>query len=975
MSDAVLDKLAYAVDADIAPFKARGPELEASAAKMGKAAGDAFSRGMASSSAAAGQGLSTVATASSKAAQEFENLGHHSSYANREIIALAASLSRGNFQAVPFVLGRIGLGFLEISEGALLTGVAIAAIPIAFAAAAVAAESAMAKIRTAMALTGNVSGLTSNSIAQIAQQMSASGLYSGYGAEKEIAALTSAFVPARFQAQAGIAGANYSLSGASSEDVTKTIKEIFADPSKAAQELNDSMHLLSVGQTEQVKDLQESGEYEKASQIVLDAFNARVSEAAQQASIFSKAWAGVTTALGGFITWAGRTTGLAPPPGAEQSELTQLQDRLRALRSGAAMELMPGETASTAARVAELSKSIAEENAAAAAKAQGAIANRAVGDALADANKQSNSFQTHLKELQNELNRDQLAVRLSSDGHKELTATLTKQRDAVKLALQNQISPDREAALRADEERRIAAVHDPAARAQIQGQIEAQREYRRNAQDPRTAPYAQSILQSQMSVAGITRLDRAGEEQTKHLAAMEQEAQTQLDIAKAYQVSGAAADAAKAVGEAHKAVIDKLIADEERYAYALIKRSAAEAAAAAADKLSTQRDAIAGQQRVIAAGGNPALIAHAEAINKAIEETSKETEAAQAQLMLAKTDTQRREALEALTRAQKDYNEALAKNIEQSKNESVIKANATLFGATTSLSNIQARVGLAASGGTSDDLRHLQVLQETWDNLIREGFDPATDEFKRLYQQLLPVNEQVSNLTEAFQKSQAAASSYANAITGPLQSYLTGQTSGSQLLQGIGQQMSSAIIKNVITDPLNEQLKGMFSGILGIGGAPDGSVTNPFFVIPAGLGGITGGGLFGGGGGLFSGGGLFGGSGFFANLLGIVASFGGGAADGADLDPRKFYLVGEKGPEILGPGVPGTITPISAPMVNAPALGSDGGRTARGSDARFGGDTYHMHFSGYADGQSIIRSKSQIASIFTSQAAKGRRNS
>jgi tape measure domain-containing protein len=45
---------------------------------------------------------------------------------------------------------------------------------------------------------------------------------------------------------------------------------------------------------------------------------------------------------------------------------------------------------------------------------------------------------------------------------------------------------------------------------------------------------------------------------------------------------------------------------------------------------------------------------------------------------------------------------------------------------------------------------------------------------------------------------------------------------------------------------------------------------------------------------------------------GFNALFGGGKASGGYLDPRKFHLVGERGPEILGPGAAGFVTPNHA---------------------------------------------------------------
>jgi SLT domain-containing protein len=65
------------------------------------------------------------------------------------------------------------------------------------------------------------------------------------------------------------------------------------------------------------------------------------------------------------------------------------------------------------------------------------------------------------------------------------------------------------------------------------------------------------------------------------------------------------------------------------------------------------------------------------------------------------------------------------------------------------------------------------------------------------------------------------------------------------------------------------------------------------------------GGLFGGKGGTTPGASA-GGGGFLSKLFGSL--FGGGRATGGWLDPNKFHLVGERGPELLGPGSAGKVT-------------------------------------------------------------------
>jgi hypothetical protein len=51
----------------------------------------------------------------------------------------------------------------------------------------------------------------------------------------------------------------------------------------------------------------------------------------------------------------------------------------------------------------------------------------------------------------------------------------------------------------------------------------------------------------------------------------------------------------------------------------------------------------------------------------------------------------------------------------------------------------------------------------------------------------------------------------------------------------------------------------------------------------------------------------------FAAMFGNISkSFGGGRATGGPVDPSKFYMVGERGPELFQPKVPGNIIPDHA---------------------------------------------------------------
>lgn len=84
-------------------------------------------------------------------------------------------------------------------------------------------------------------------------------------------------------------------------------------------------------------------------------------------------------------------------------------------------------------------------------------------------------------------------------------------------------------------------------------------------------------------------------------------------------------------------------------------------------------------------------------------------------------------------------------------------------------------------------------------------------------------------------------------------------------------------------------------------------------------------GLFGGGGSATGGGGSGGGLGGWLGKL-----FGGGRRDGGDIDPNKWYWVGEDGPEVFAPDMRGTIIPNHRISPMAGYMNRSGGGESRG---------------------------------------------
>jgi hypothetical protein len=948
--DTVIDKLTFAVDADLAPYRAKMVEAEAQAQRTGRAVAASLGTPLKETASAAVSSTGAIKGALGEVERSTKSLHGSTATATREFRALFDELSSGRTRQTPGTLAIIATRVFGISGATLAWGAAIAAIPAAFAIAAVESERSLARIRTALALTGNASGITFAQAQIAAAQIAAGGRFSQLGAQGAVASLASGMVPGRFIPQAATAGANYALAtGEKEEAVNKLLIDMFSDPAKTASELNRQMNLLTAEQTRQVEELQRSGEYERAAQIVLDTFTKRTTDAANSASAFSKILNAAEVAVGGFVGFLGHVVNAGAA-------------------AAVAGGLVPGVTPGKPTPAGD-----------AAADALRRQAARAIGDAMADSDKGAGSFQHHLLELREELNRSQLAVRLAKQTHSSLTDALIKQRDVAATVLKNTLSPAQEAELRAKEQQRIDATA-PSRRSAVSQAVEAERARRANLANPAMAPYADAIYRAQMSTAAGDHYSAEGNRQAKNLAAMQAEAAAARDLAHAFDISSAAAEEARIIGEAHTAFVKGEINDEKAYAAALRERAFWQSQASTAQSIETQRLGNIGLASIAGAGGNPAAIAAARREAEARQQTAGE---------FARAGTNP----EFLAKANSDL-EKLIDQLKVRDDQNIrIATAASLFGTTQQVGALSARSAAMAGGATPDDLRHLAVAQKAFDELITLGLDPSTQAFRDQYNAILPLNEKLSDLTDQIDKAAKAAQDYASGITGPLKQFLTQGGNPLDAAAQAGQNILGTLVQTQIIDPLQEKLTGLFGTLLGVpgGGKPDGSPLNPFYVVGSPVGGGSGGGgignavssifgsIFGGGTSAASTGagignaaatlGSSGGGDIFSTILSSVLSFfGGGLAGGGRTDPGKFYVVGENGPEIFGPGADGRIVPLSAPRI--------GGAVGAGSNAQqsTGGDTHNWNFGPNSNKQDVLLARGQIEAAVTRAAARGRRN-
>jgi hypothetical protein len=951
-----IDKLIFALGGDLTALNKAYAEAEAGAQKTGTSIKSNFTSGFKDAAAAATQHRATLKKAMGDVDAAVKNTHGSTATATREFRALFDELSSGRTRQTPGTLAIIATRVFGISGATLAWSVALAAIPVAFAVAALQAENALSRIDDALRRTGNAAGATRSQILAIAQQQNVPGL-SERGALDSMGILlgrgnmSASMGASLLPALPGFAR----QSNLSQDKASEELEKLMADPTKAANQLNEEFKLLDISTTRQIETLQASGEMEGAQAVLAKALNDRFDKLGQSTWSLARAFSSFGTGLATF--WFKTDALFSGTQVTDPQKLARMQamlaDDKNAMAGGKSAhgtDFIYSELANLPGEIKALQAKIAADDAGAKSGRARATADSQIGFGLKIAD-QYDEQATHAKKLQEQLSGLNIALAAATGPNAKYADQIKRERDAVDLALKNQRTPAQIAAEEADDQRKIAAAPE-ARRNTMRAQLAAQRELERNLANPTTAPYAQSIYSSQMSVAALNNKDikkeaTEAEQQDKRLVKVQAEAAAALALSKAYDQSAAAVARQKAVGEVAAAVQEKTIrADQqEAYAQALLTKEYAAAYDATSKKIASDTIALAGLKNIGTAGGNPLAIALAKAQNKAAAQTA-------AEFANAQTPDQK-------AAAAAHYNRALSLETQTNSQNAINSGQSTLLGAQQNLSNIQAQAGVFSP----DALRQLHVMQSTMDTLVKSGLGPASDDFKKLYDAMLPVNMKISDLTEKLQQARQAASDFASDVTGPLEQFLEKGGSIRKMLGDVFAGLGKSTIHDFIIKPAQKALESSIGSILGVGlGTPDGSLTNPYYVMMAPQGALLNGASGGlgsiltgtpGGGGLL--GSLFGGVGSFVSSL-----FGGGKASGGYTDPGKFYVVGENGPEILGPGAGGKVTPLSAPK----DASSNGGamQTAPPSE---------MHFSIQVNGNGDKELLAQMDAVAATATQKG----
>lgn len=303
---------------------------------------------------AAGQ-LYVVNDAYLKAAEGAKQSAIGNAGATRELMVLGHEAMTGNFSRMPGTLmvlaNRSGLA----ASGMLGMAAAIAAPVIALGALAVAIHEGAKEeeeMNRALAMTGDYAGQTAGSMRAMAAQVSStSSLTVGNATSMATAfAATGKIGAGAFQ---NVMDASAAYARASGEDVSKVTSrmiKMFSDPAKAAVELNDKMHFLSVEELNRIQNLQETNHLTEAQNLLATAVEVHLDTQVVKLSASSRAWDEIKKASSG--AWAAMK-------GIGQSD--DVERRIKDLQASFTRNLENGNATNAAFFASEIAKAQAQQ--------------------------------------------------------------------------------------------------------------------------------------------------------------------------------------------------------------------------------------------------------------------------------------------------------------------------------------------------------------------------------------------------------------------------------------------------------------------------------------------------------------------------------------------------------------------------------------------------------------------------------------
>lgn len=835
----------------------------------------------------------------------------------------SALIELQNFGAMGAVFNPITIGVVAATGALIAMGVA-----------AVQADAQLSKIQRNIIMNGGGSGITQSQLAYqgglVGQQ---TGISSIAGQNAIMTLNARGNIPSQLLPQAATAGTYLAeAQGASGKDATKVLDDFekeLADPAKGAKELNEQFKLLSAGQTREIDDLSATGDTYDAQRIIIEALTDRSKEAADALGGFQKALNWVTSGISDGWSRLGKLvnqdiadiSGKAVGAGNTPQEAMAYWEQQR--KNGLAQNDRVG---NNRAQYAWQQESVAQDQydkqrdageKAQAAANEDTLINRAKdlgskwdvegtkSEKRADAisqytqaviaaknklGKDKGKSPGLLKADQENLSEVQTGLANAQNPNYKPGSGIPKAR-AVKGPNSFQVD-----AQTAEEQltiaRQIAAAPE-GQRAMLKAQLDAQLQYQKDMLNPKAAPHAATIRDTKIAEAGLGEQSKASDQ----LENINESTAANSRLADAYGKSTSTAKAAEIQNTALEANLKNQAVDVDKLTAALTKQAFAEAQVSSARGFSGLTTSNTALQAQLAAGGDPAAMQaarrHSEALaaNQGILDAAGNDPSRPAQANGAVNQYQGAlQQRDTLNRGISDNaaNDNLRQQISLEQQELALK-NTDVESRAKEMADIEATTQLKKEGWTVDQAGYAQALASR----------------QQLLEQSAQLNLALQGQTKEMQLTDALKSGLEKVGMAGTKSFKDMKTAAASLLDTIG----DLLIKLYVVDPLvNSAMSAMGAGSSTNPGSNLGAsiattaassfinsaVTSTAASAPAAASAA-----------------MAASSTVASALSSMVALAGGGP-----LNPAGYTLVGENGPEILGPGHAGVITPMTAPNMS-----------------------------------------------------------
>lgn len=880
------------------------------------------------------------------------------SVATREFRALFDELAGGRTRMVPGTLAIIATRVFGLSLASIAAAAVWAAPFIAAAAAAAVYIRALDEVQRKLAATGFASGVSRDQLVGMAENIastpgsrqSVGGAQTGLGILAGRGNVGSDNLMGAEQAASGYAAAT----GEKLDKAASAFEEALAQPAKGARDLNEQMKLLSAGQVREIDDLVAAGDTEKAQEVIIKAMNDRTKEATSALSQMTQALIGFGKGLNDLINRAGKQL---------TGSYTD-QDRLAALESSR-MKYAPGQIQSANSSVAINNAGI--DRLEAPLRAKLAAAQKQVDDGAKVA-VETTLITSTLDEYKKKLNVAGTKHEEEAQATKAVADSLNAQKDI----LNRDLAKHADAGTIAGDRANLADLQTMATNA-------ANPNYRWGSGVPKApkGPKHPGIgsdeavdnavkdeLTAQLELTRSITGRLAIQEQIAKIENAAKDAALKSSLIEQHITGAAAKRATDAEGsaaalKAQKDALDEQEAlatqqndsDKKLVGYKIEALKAAEQGKISESKrLSLELQALDLEQ---AQARKDLLNSQATNKNRLPDQDARDA-AERAGLAGSQADV-RSDVIRQSTDRSNDVPKQLQQSIDLLKQEGALK-----------YADAEMRAKELA------DLEAIkEIKKENLDLTAADGQAQAA-KLKALYEEQAAAQVENQGLSQTAQITDKLRSGFEDMATTAI---LHGKNLR-EVFHGIVDQIAEMILKMAVLNPLMNGLGGsgstwgsggllggLFKGLLGGGGAPAAAGGAPLLSMGGSGSAYASTGLLGGifgasnSGSLIStitgpttsnlsSGGLLGamfgstqstsllsslssgmgtttassnnsGASIFGSVLsGLLGGvFGGGKASGGYIDPARFYMVGENGPEILGPGVGGRITPITAPNV------------------------------------------------------------